>query len=136
MATCPLCRSDATLEFHHWDYDRDIGIELCRDCHNAVHGGADGRVAIQQNRAEYYGAENWHVPAIGNLAERDIKHLPESELNITQDLEFEVYWEYLKDRYNLPNEARIGALSKIKDSVEGDFKYAQHGWLTQGVQLS
>jgi hypothetical protein len=39
---CPACgtiSSEAELDFHHWDYDDDIGCQLCRECHTYIHGG-------------------------------------------------------------------------------------------------
>lgn len=136
MPHCPLCRRTVdALEFHHWDYDHDVGIELCRKCHNAVHGGEDGRVAIQQNRAEYYGVDHWHVAAIGNLVERDISYLAESEFLIDENTDFDEYWSRLRDRYNLPPEDQIRALEMVKNEASGTFRYAQHDWLTQGRYL-
>jgi len=41
--SCPVCgvADDGTtrFDFHHWDYEDDIGVQLCRDCHNHAHGG-------------------------------------------------------------------------------------------------
>jgi len=41
--SCPVCgvADDGTtrFDFHHWDYEDDVGVQLCRDCHNHAHGG-------------------------------------------------------------------------------------------------
>ena len=35
---CQLCRCGETgLEFHHWDYENDIGCYLCTECHEKIH---------------------------------------------------------------------------------------------------
>jgi NMD protein affecting ribosome stability and mRNA decay len=39
---CPVCGcNDGSNEFdfHHWDYEEDIGVQLCRDCHDYAHDG-------------------------------------------------------------------------------------------------
>jgi hypothetical protein len=80
---CPLCRRHCDqLEFHHWSYDPEIGVSICRDCHNHIHGGEKGRVSIQENRAEYYGFDGWHDYALMNLIERDIRYLENDVLPI------------------------------------------------------
>ena len=36
---CPVCtRTGVRLDFHHWDYQNDIGCEICRECHEHAHG--------------------------------------------------------------------------------------------------
>jgi hypothetical protein len=36
--TCPLCRRKAAnLEYHHWDYEEDIGVRICEYCHEYIH---------------------------------------------------------------------------------------------------
>lgn len=134
MQHCPLCRrDDVSLEFHHWDYDEDIGVEICRDCHNAIHGGEEGRVAIQQNRAESYGVDHWHVEAIDRLVQRDIEHLPEGQFNIAESASFEEYWSFLKGRYNPPAEDALGADGSIvKRAPEGLYKQVKMGGWQQG----
>lgn len=34
---CFKCGSDKDLHFHHIDYKKNIGITLCRTCHNKLH---------------------------------------------------------------------------------------------------
>lgn len=136
QSTCPLCRRQTgTLEFHHWDYDEDIGVEICEECHNTIHGGEDGRVAVQQNRAEhYYGEEgHWHIGALKNLAQRDIQYLSEDEFDINDTTGFGEYWQYLRERYNLPPDEKIGSVSTVKSNLEGGmFAQVKHGFIPQG----
>jgi len=45
---CPACarpepKCRAEFDFHHWDYDNDIGCRLCRWCHNHIHRGMKAR---------------------------------------------------------------------------------------------
>lgn len=39
---CAICETftanaDENFDFHHWDYEKNIGVFLCRDCHEQVH---------------------------------------------------------------------------------------------------
>lgn len=39
---CPCCGyaeryGDREFDFHHWDYDEDVGVMLCRRCHSHIH---------------------------------------------------------------------------------------------------
>jgi len=48
MPRCPACarpepKCRAVFDFHHWDYDNDIGCRLCRWCHNHIHRGMKAR---------------------------------------------------------------------------------------------
>ena len=137
MIPCPLCRNVVkSLEFHHWDYDHEIGVEICRDCHNFIHEGPDGRVSIQQNRAEYYGLESWHDRALPQLVKRDLKHSPKEELPdplgtfrlagrsektkraeelyyTERSRKWSKYKNRLRERYNLPPDELINATSNI-----------------------
>jgi len=42
---CALCeqwsRSGESLDFHHWDYDKNDGILVCRACHDSIHGNSE-----------------------------------------------------------------------------------------------
>lgn len=146
MSVCPLCRREvAELDFHHWDYENDTGVGLCRACHNAIHGGEDGRVSIQQNRAEYYGLGGWHYEAIINLIERDLESQSlegwdfpcepvesptgvwdegeEAEYTRRRSEEWEKYKDYLTERYNLPEAERINAPEVWGENPIGDFDW-------------
>jgi hypothetical protein len=117
MDKCAVCESTETVDFHHWDYEHDIGVLLCRDCHNYVHGGSGGRVSIQQNRVEYYGGSHWWQSAIRNLIIRDLKTRglreygiePLSRSEVDQAKIDEMWVPYSKkfeERYNLPERWR------------------------------
>ena len=42
--TCPVCRrKEADLDFHHWDYKKDLGCHICNDCHFYGHSGENCR---------------------------------------------------------------------------------------------
>jgi len=48
MPRCPACarpepKCRAEFDFHHWDYDNDIGCKLCRWCHDYIHRGMKAR---------------------------------------------------------------------------------------------
>jgi hypothetical protein len=34
---CSMCGYNQDLVFHHTDYEKDIGLTLCRKCHGIVH---------------------------------------------------------------------------------------------------
>jgi len=90
-SVCPLCMttSPRNIDFHHWDYERDIGVHLCRECHNSLH---DGKRAHEQTR-EHPDGESWRVQASSNLVNmhKDIHGRPES-------------WDCFFERYNLPED--------------------------------
>jgi len=64
---CPCCgvleSSDVEFDFHHWDYENDIGCNLCRDCHTYIHD--DMRASEQDDE---YG--KWKLNAIGRIHQR------------------------------------------------------------------
>lgn len=43
---CEICSSKDKLQFHHWNYNKNIGSTLCRECHSIQHmnnkGGSYG----------------------------------------------------------------------------------------------
>jgi len=61
--TCPICLETGGLDFHHWDYERDIGIHICRECHTHIHDGV--RARDQTEMAP--GDETWRVDAMLNI---------------------------------------------------------------------
>ena len=143
---CPLCDDEADLEFHHWDYDKNVGVMLCRECHNYIHEGEGGRVAVQQNRAEHYGGDHWHERAILQLIVRDLKHGGIEEAGVSageytphRQSEKETYnrwairsWsdykERLEDIYNLPSDWTETADAPWFDPWPSHFTVAlQHG---------
>jgi hypothetical protein len=67
-ARCPACArpaSDAQVafDFHHWDYDDDIGCRLCRECHSYIH---QDKTAEEQSETT---GEAWEYDAVERLAE-------------------------------------------------------------------
>lgn len=70
---CPCCgvleSSDVDFDFHHWDYEDDIGCKLCRDCHSHIHD--DMRATQQDQKHEHYG---WKAEAIVKLYNRSKAH--------------------------------------------------------------
>lgn len=72
---CRLCDSQRNVDFHHWDYQSDIGTYLCRDCHNYIHEPEGARPSDSMGAS-------WLWPAIDRLLERHIdcnKELPTEE---------------------------------------------------------
>jgi hypothetical protein len=51
------------LDFHHWDYESNDGILVCRECHDAIHS----------TEGAYPGSEGWVAEAAGNALARAIK---------------------------------------------------------------
>jgi hypothetical protein len=39
MERCPLCLKNPVKLFHHWDYEKNIGVGLCEECHVYIHNG-------------------------------------------------------------------------------------------------
>ena len=38
FGTCDLCKGEnVALDFHHWNYENDIGCMICRQCHETIH---------------------------------------------------------------------------------------------------
>lgn len=71
-ARCPCCGyavayGDREFDFHHWDYDDDVGCQLCRECHSHIHRGM--KAAEQDDLTG-----DWRRDAIARLYERATKH--------------------------------------------------------------
>jgi hypothetical protein len=62
---CPCCGSAAAyaenIDFHHWDYENDIGCQLCRSCHSYIHRGLTA-----SEQAERTG-DHWQIDAVRRL---------------------------------------------------------------------
>lgn len=60
---CPVCLEPTSkTDFHHWDYKRDIGVEVCRRCHQNIHGGnwtLGGSQRGVRVRQQGWWAEQW-----------------------------------------------------------------------------
>lgn len=64
---CPLCGDDdffESMHYHHWDYENEAGIHLCRSCHSKVHGGET--VSKQREKGD---SDDWIQLAVRNLLE-------------------------------------------------------------------
>ena len=93
---CPACgRSAPTdgLDFHHWDYDDDIGVGLCRECHLDIHEGVK---ASKQSGFAGGGEGAWKKRAIPILWHKYAPRTPSSSLE-HELLEF-------KFRFNIPKQ--------------------------------
>jgi hypothetical protein len=56
VVACPLCLSQTkSLDYHHWCYQSDIGIEICRRCHDEIHNpnGARPRESVGNEWVDY-----------------------------------------------------------------------------------
>lgn len=103
---CPLCREEKPLDFHHWDYRKNIGINLCRQCHREIH--QNHRARTQGFIAKTQGApgstyDAWVEMAILILAIKELNYLPQDSPVHPYNSK-EKWHEYLIDRYNLPFE--------------------------------
>ena len=66
MKKCRCCgRSDqeCQIDYHHWDYQTNAGVHLCRKCHTFIH---DGKRALEQTDELPHG-ENWKIPASNRM---------------------------------------------------------------------
>jgi len=95
---CAFCESEGRLDFHHWDYDRDIGINICRVCHNYIHEGKRARVQT----SEAPKGEDWKVAVINRTVGLH------EQLNGRSDS-----WADFFTRYNIPHD--IKAYDDVKD---------------------
>jgi len=77
---CPVCGDVKDLEPHHWSYEPEITIDICRDCHKFIHD--DKRVREQ--------SDDWQEECVRRIAVLDVMH---------NDLETEDY----REKYNIPD---------------------------------
>lgn len=87
-ACCERSNSSVTIDYHHWDYESDVGVYLCRECHNYIH---DGKRAREQTKQLPYG-ESWKIPTINRLV-----GLHESKFGRAES------WDAFFSRYNIPD---------------------------------
>jgi len=93
--SCPLCgeKSDS-LDTHHWEYDPEITVQLCRSCHDHIHASLlmpDNTRVSTQTRG-FGGDTEWQDIAY----QRALKRY-ERIHGIVDD--WEVFW----DRLNIPD---------------------------------
>ena len=97
---CPLCRrtlsqiGDRYLDYHHWNRADDIGVSICRACHDVI--GRNERDMQVDWRARKRGLLNKHTIQIARLAAREVIVAGATSLDTLVDR--------LIDRYNLPFE--------------------------------
>jgi len=83
MPRCPACarpepKCRAVFDFHHWDYDNDIGCKLCRWCHNHIHRGMKARKQEELT-------DGWRADAERRL----LKHCQDNGLRFTSVRDFQ-----------------------------------------------
>jgi len=86
---CGASEIDARIDFHHWDYQTDIGVHLCRDCHNFVHEGVRAR---DQSKESPHG-EDWRIPTVNRMV-----GLHENTNGAVKS------WDRFLERYNIPKQ--------------------------------
>jgi hypothetical protein len=92
MPRCPACarpgpKCRAEFDFHHWDYDSDIGCRLCRWCHNHIHRGMKARKQEELT-------DGWRADAERRL----LNHCQDNGLRFDSVRDFQ-------RRFNIPNVA-------------------------------
>ncbi len=95
--TCPLCRRErseicGSLDYHHWRYETDEGVCLCRVCHDALSG--QRRDTDLDWTAQQLGLRNKHDLQICRLA---LRHQAVADHDSLSTLT-----RRLHSRYNLP----------------------------------
>lgn len=94
VARCPSCGwaegwGGRDFDFHHWDYDEDIGCMLCRECHSHIH--RDMRASEQAELSD-----GWRRDAISRLYER----------STSRGLSFDGAHGFI-NRFNIPNKSAM-----------------------------
>lgn len=82
---CAICKyrtpnPDEELDFHHWDYSKNIGVFVCGDCHGHIHS----------TEGSYPDNDGWQKAAFNNAVQRmvEVDEVPESESEIVSRLNF------------------------------------------------
>jgi len=104
---CPGCGyaekyGNREFDFHHWDYEDDIGCILCRNCHEHIHRGLS---ASEQAEKVTCG---WRADAIERL----------HDLSVQNGLQFDGV-ELFRARYNIPLDIFDGASSSWETVLNG-----------------
>jgi len=95
---CAACRSPAEmceLDFHHWDYDDDVGCLLCRECHDYIHEPEGARPSEAAGGAWVWEA----VPRLADLQQKVGAH-PVEEEDVSP-----IEW------YNIPEDFNAGLVN-------------------------
>jgi hypothetical protein len=88
--TCPACATtepDDGFDFHHWDYENDVGCQLCRGCHEFIHN--EKRASEQTEDT----GRPWQFEAVSRL----VRLSEENELKFSDSRRF-------IERYNIPSD--------------------------------
>jgi RNase P subunit RPR2 len=92
LSRCPACgfaeryvNSDREFDFHHWDYENEIGCCLCRECHTHIHDGMKAREQTRKTKRP------WQYDAVSRLY----------DLSVENGLLFDIEDEFTV-RYNIP----------------------------------
>lgn len=111
---CPLCRTAASsyedLDYHHWSYDPDIGVALCRDCHTTIHRDQRAR-----EQAALSSTGDWRDVALAELVRQHRRH--RSVNNPAMAAGF----EEIAVRYNIPY-----APDRIERTYDREFRDCDH----------
>lgn len=95
---CPLCRRTLGelgrryLDYHHWSESPDIGVCLCRDCHDVI--------GERQTDMDL----DWRARKIGMMNKHDVQiaRLSAREISIAGGNSIKELAHRLIDRYNVP----------------------------------
>jgi uncharacterized C2H2 Zn-finger protein len=107
LTRCPACgfaerygNFDREFDFHHWDYDEDIGCCLCRECHTDIH---DDMTATEQSESTGRGWQYDAITRLHNVSRQNGLEFGSKEAFIT--------------RYNIPD---TGVTAAAVDEVFDD----------------
>jgi len=94
FGVCPACQTEKPLQTHHWIYEPERTVELCRACHMSIH-----RNMTVEEQAKATEMDNWKDDA---LAELVALHRYERDRRVPVDT------VEIKSFYNIPwDDARI-----------------------------
>lgn len=83
---CAVCSRQDDVDFHHWDYQTNQGVYLCRECHEFIHADL--------SRPSEGEGEEWITKAIPRLLKRHDRHNEDNSI------------QHVMSRYNIPDEYR------------------------------
>jgi len=109
---CTLCRAEQVrTDFHHWDYENDDGVHVCRDCHDIIHESR--RVRDQDPMAREKGWSDWREQAVKNVVLLDLGYNP---TNISETHSRVSYAGYVAGRYNIDIDIVQSVLNSLLSS--------------------
>lgn len=71
---CTICDCVGDHDFHHWDYETERGMVVCRDCHAQLHNGDKARPSQSMG-------DEWLIYALKNLVKLHLNHGGEPNSN-------------------------------------------------------